>query len=451
MQPAFDMNAQANHPEVLVVGLGATGLSCARHLVERAVPVRVVDSRPSPPMATLLRKQLPDVPVHLGGFDPALFADARCIVLSPGVSVRESVIADALARDAEVIGDVELFARVVRAPVIAITGSNGKSTVTALVGSMYRIAGRRAAVGGNIGTPVLDLLGDPLPDAYVLELSSFQLETTHSLKPCVATVLNVSMDHMDRYVDLEHYAAAKRRIWHGAQTIVVNRDDSLAKLPATTTQDVITFGASPPARSSDYGIDVDWLVKGDQRLLKIGDLKLTGRHNAINVAAAFALAEAAGIERISMIEAATTFRGLPHRCETVGCWQGVTWINDSKGTNVGATVAALKGATAPLVLIAGGLGKGADFAPLARAAPADLRAIVVFGQDTEVIQQAFTGVAPVSRAAGLIQAVDRAAAIAEAGDVVLFSPACASFDMFDNYEHRGNEFKRIVRRRFACP
>ncbi|MDH3380479.1 MAG: UDP-N-acetylmuramoyl-L-alanine--D-glutamate ligase [Gammaproteobacteria bacterium] len=443
------MQSSVNPTRTLVVGLGATGMSCVRYLTAAGDSVRAVDSRATPPMLSAMQQHYPDTPLQLGEFVPEWFVDADRIVLSPGVSSAEPAILQARQHGIEVIGDVELFARAARAPIVAITGSNGKSTVTALLGAMGDADGLNTVVGGNIGTPVLDLLALPVPDLYVIELSSFQLETTFSLAPLAATILNVSMDHMDRYPDMAHYAAAKQRIWHNAGHIIINRDDSLCRDTIVTTTN--TFGVDPPPGKSDYGMVGDWLMHGAERLLRVDELQLSGRHNAGNVLAALALAAAAGISQDTAIGAAKTFPGLPHRCERVGRWLGIEWINDSKGTNVGATMTALYGMSAPTILIAGGLGKGADFTPLATAISACAKHVVLFGRDAGAIDAVIPPRIARSRVATLDQAVDAAAAVAGSGDVVLFSPACSSFDMFDNYEQRGDQFRQTVVERFTCP
>ncbi len=433
----------------LVVGLGDTGLSCARYLVAHGYRVNAVDTRAAPPRLAALRAELPQVSVHTGGLDATLFADPGLVVVSPGLSPGEPVLAAARARGVEIVGDVELFARVATAPVLAITGSNGKSTVTALAGAMCHAAGLDTAVGGNIGTPVLELLRTPEPQVYVLELSSFQLGTTESLRPLAATVLNVSADHMDRYRDLAEYTAAKARIFTGAGTMVLNRDDARVLALAAPARRIVSFGLDAPQTDDDFGVreyaGEDWLVRGDTRLLPARAVPLAGRHNLANVLAAMALAQCAGVTDDAMCAAVRGFTGLPHRTALVLEHAGVRWIDDSKGTNVGATVAALNGMTAPVVLIAGGDGKGADFTELKDAVAAHARALVLIGRDAPLIERALAGAVPVRHARDLHEAVAAAQALASPGDVVLLSPACASFDMFRDYRHRGEEFAHAVR------
>ncbi len=440
----------------LVLGLGKTGLSCARWLRAQGALVAVADSRPKPPGLDPLRAELPDLAVFTGGFQPDVFAVADRLVVSPGVPVAEPLIQAALARGVPVVGDIELFAQAATAPVIAITGSNGKSTVTTLVGLMARLAGVRVAVGGNLGDPALDLL-DPRIELYVLELSSFQLETTASLKPRAATVLNLSPDHMDRYPDYAAYVAAKARIYRGAEVAVVNRDDGpAAAIPHAGSELGFTLGA--PGGPDDFGLltlaDGVWLARGERPLIPAADIGIAGRHNLANALAALALASAADLPETAMIEALRSFRGLPHRSVLVGERDGVRWYDDSKGTNPGATVAALDGLVEPgapglVVLIAGGDGKGADFAPLRPAVERAARAVVLIGRDAPLIQAVLAGAAPLLHAADMTEAVRLAAGAARPGDSVLLSPACASFDMFDNYEHRGRVFAEAVQRWMA--
>lgn len=447
--------------KTLVIGLGKTGLSCARYLRAQGAWVAVTDSRANPPGLEQLRQELPEVAVFLGGFDPAAFAAAERLVVSPGVPVATPLIQEAQARGVPVIGDVELFAQAAArlqplAPICAITGSNGKSTVTTLLGLMARRAGRRVRVGGNLGEPVLDLL-DAQADLYVLELSSFQLETTPGLSTRAAVVLNLSADHLDRYPDLAAYGAAKARIYDRAQVAVINRDDPGVAGMARAPGREIGFTLGVPA-PGDYGLldaaDGPWLCRGGERLMPATEVLIPGRHNLANALAALALAEACDLPFGPCREVLQTFPGLDHRCQRVAMRAGVPWYDDSKGTNPGATVAALDGLVSAgdsgrVVLIAGGDGKGADFAPLAPAVARAARAVVLIGRDAPLIGQVLSGLeplVPLIHAADMGEAVTRAAAMVRPGDAVLLSPACASFDMFDNYEHRGRVFADAVRR-----
>jgi len=432
----------------LVVGLGKTGLSCARFLARRGLKVAVVDSRAQPPGLEELRGEFPDMAVETGVFEGELMDAAEVLVVSPGISVKEPAIAAARQRGAVVLGDVEIFARLATAPVIAITGSNGKSTVTTLVGEMARDAGRKVGVGGNIGTPVLELLDDEY-ELYVLELSSFQLETTHSLQPLAAVVLNVSPDHMDRYENEAEYAEAKRGIYRGEGVMVINQDDPVVMEMAEPGRQAVGFTLEE-AGEGEYGLQYDdgrlWLARGDECLIAADELKIPGKHNIANALAALALGEAAGLPMASMLETLRRFPGLPHRTQWVAMVDGVNWYNDSKGTNVGATVAAIDGLGGWLVLIAGGDGKGADFTPLRPAVADKVREVVLIGRDGPAIAEAIEGATEVSYAKDMEAAVQRAAQVAQPGDSVLLSPACASFDMFKNYEHRGEVFMAAVRR-----
>jgi len=437
----------------LVVGLGKTGLSCARYLHARGVAVAVTDSRAQPPGLERLRDELPEVALFLGDFDEAVFAAAECLVVSPGVPCSLPVIQAAAARGASIIGDVELFAASARAPVVAITGSNGKSTVTSLVGLMARLAGVRVAVGGNLGEPALDLLDEAVA-LYVLELSSFQLETTSSLRPRVAGVLNLSADHLDRYPNLDSYAAAKAGIFANAERAVVNLDDAAVRAMPIGAAERRGFTLSRPS-DGEFGLcgdaEAPWLCCGNEPWLAAAEVAIPGRHNLANALAALALGEAAELPREAMLEGLRRFPGLPHRSELIAERAGQRWYNDSKGTNPGATVAALEGLAPPgsgrrVVLIAGGDAKGADFAPLAAAAERSARAVVLIGRDAPRLAEALGDRVPVFRARDMDEAVQNAADQAAPGDDVLLSPACASFDMFADYEQRGEAFVAAVRR-----
>ena len=433
----------------LVVGLGKTGLSCVRYLCEKGRDVAVADSRLSPPGLDELRAEWPDLPVYLGEFDADLFAGFNELVVSPGISVAEPAIREAADKGAVIRGDIDLFSEVADAPIIAITGSNGKTTVTTLVGEMARAAGRRVEVGGNIGTPALELLGRGA-DLYVLELSSFQLETTQELNALAATVLNVSDDHMDRYPDKMAYFQAKQRIFNGCQNAVVNLDDALSTPMARDNLRFLCFGfhrVNPDTFSTRDDDEGTWITFGFDNLLLAEDLGLMGQHNISNVMAALALGHAAGLPMDVMLETAKRFRGLPHRCEFVRRLGEVDYINDSKGTNVGATAAAIESlapAGGKIVLIAGGEGKGADFSLLADPVSAHCRAVVLIGADAEIIATALGNRVETVNAADIADAVQTAKKLAEPGDRVLLSPACASFDMFRDYGDRGDRFRQQV-------
>ena len=431
----------------VVVGLGKTGASCLRFLAKRGIAVSATDTRTAPPGLTELGGLAKTLDIRLGGFDLSLLDGASQLLISPGVSLREPIASQARARGIEVLGDIELFARAVRAPVIGITGTNGKSTVTSLVASMAAAAGRRVLAGGNLGVPALDLLEQPVPDLYVLELSSFQLETTSSLALKAAVVLNVTADHMDRYASIEDYARAKARIFARAATMVLNADDPLVAAMRRDGAHVVTFSTQRP--------DVDFsllesgkstvLARRGEPLLDTSRMKISGLHNAANALAALALGEAAGLELPPMLAALESFPGLKHRSAWIADIAGVRFVDDSKGTNVGATIAAVSGLRGPLVVIAGGEGKGQDFAPLAPVFSGKVRHAVLIGKDAPAVAAALKGVCTVERAATLEAAVRAAAAAARPGETVLLSPACSSLDMFRDYAHRGEVFAAAVR------
>jgi len=434
---------------VLIVGLGKTGLSCARYLSAQGIEVAITDSREKPPELASLSAELPHVAVFTGGFDEQVFSSADELIVSPGVSLKHPLIKQAMDQGKTILGDVELFAQHVSAPSIVITGSNGKSTVTSLVGIMAREAGKDVRVGGNIGKPVLELIEDEEPDCYVLELSSFQLEYTQSLNAKVATVLNLSEDHMDRYDDFQEYVDAKKRVFRGNGIMVLNRDDERVMAMAEPVRKIISFGLQP-AESNQYGLNEyrgdQWLCRGDTRLLNREELLIPGKHNIANALAALAIGEAAGFSQSAMLTALKGFKGLPHRSQFVMELNGVRWYNDSKGTNVGATEAALSGLDGKVVLIAGGEGKGADFSRLQTVVKDKARALVLLGKDAELIADALNGLCVTVFAEDMEDAVNKAASLALEGDAVLLSPACASFDMFTGFEHRGDVFMQMVGR-----
>ena len=446
-----------HHPnapsKTLVVGLGATGLSVARYLVRRGEQVAIADSRKTPPGLDTLNEELPDIAVFLGPFDDALFHSADRLVVSPGVPVATPQIDAARQRGVPVVGDIELFTQVANAPVVAITGSNGKSTVTTLLGEMAKASGLKVAVGGNLGTPALDLLDDDI-ELYVLELSSFQLETTYSMQAAVATVLNISPDHMDRYASVGAYIEAKARVFRGAGVGVFNADDPLvAAMSGADDAWFFTLGESQSEKMFGVcSLDGDeYLCRGEQPLLAVNELLIPGSHNRANALAALAMGTALGLDLSSMLDALRRFRGLPHRTEFVAEIDGVTWYNDSKGTNVGAAIAALQGLdrgdASRTVLIAGGDCKGADFAPLAPVLTQCVRSVVLIGRDAPAIAAVVPPGIEQMMAASMDEAVARAAACARPGDRVLLSPGCASFDMFSGFAERGERFLQAVRRR----
>jgi UDP-N-acetylmuramoylalanine--D-glutamate ligase len=430
----------------VVVGLGKTGASVVRYLAGRGVEVSATDSRTDPPGLRQMGGLAQRVDIRLGGFDLSLLDHASQVLMSPGVSLEEPIARRARELGLEIVGDIELFARAVRAPVIGITGTNGKSTVTTLVARMAEAAGRRVLAGGNLGEPALDLLSREPPDLYVLELSSFQLETTNSLALLAGVVLNVTADHMDRYRSVEEYARAKQRIFRHAATAVLNADDPLVTAMRGSAARVVTFSTEGAA---DFHLLQDGgrgrLACRGQPLMDTSRLKIAGRHNAANALAALALGEAAQLPMRAMLEALEAFPGLPHRSAWVADVAGVRYLDDSKGTNVGATLAAVEGLAGPLVIIAGGDGKGQDFAPLAAAFRGKVRLAVLIGKDAPALSAALAGACEIRRADSMQAAVRAAAEAARPGDTVLLSPACASLDMFRDYGHRGEAFATAVR------
>ncbi len=446
------------HRRVLVLGLGLTGFSLVRHLMRGGAQVTAADTRQTPPYAERVRREWPQVNVHCGPLTPTLFDGIDLIAISPGVAKDQPLIQEAVARGVELAGDVELFARALPAgqKVLAITGTNGKTTTTALTRSLCEAAGLTAAAAGNIGDAVLDVLekiedGGVWPDVFVLELSSYQLETTASLAPVAATVLNVSENHLDRYPGVEAYAAAKATIFRRAQQQVLNADDAIVAKMRIAGRPVQWFGRDIPAGAATawHLAEHDgatWLMRDTMPLFPASSLTLAGRHNALNALAALALTSCVAMVDEKVLEALKSFRGLPHRMEDVAVVDGVRYINDSKATTVTATQAALDGMAAPVVLIAGGDGKGQDFMPLAATAARYCRAVLLIGRDAPQIEAALSqhGVV-LERCGTLATAVARARTLAQTGDTVLLSPACASLDQFSDYMTRGRAFAEAVR------
>ena len=427
---------------VLVLGLGDTGLSVANWVEQEGGMVRAADTRAAPPRRNDFAGEL-----HTGKFKSSLLKDIDLVCISPGLSLQEELIQAAVAKDIPVVGDIELFAWAAKGKVLAVTGTNGKSTVTALTGHLLRSAGVDCEVAGNISPPALDALRkrkNP-PAAWVLELSSYQLETTWSLEPEAAALLNLSEDHLDRYAGLAQYAQAKARIFVGQGAQVLNRCDSASMALALPGRVEITFGLDAPSMPEDFGIADGWMMRGKDRILAVADLPLSGAHNASNALAACALAHLGGVPLAALAGGLRSFHGLPHRMQRVALRGGVEWLDDSKGTNVGATVAALNGLSKKAVLILGGEGKGQNFAPLASAIRAHAKQVLLIGRDAALIEKAIAASdVPAERIASMGKAVVRAAQIAVPGDVVLLSPACASFDMFRDYKQRGEAFAAAV-------
>ena len=443
------MAEQAQHFDTLVLGLGRTGLSCVNYLAGLGERIGVADTRQDPPGLPDLERRHADTPFFAGEFSPELLCRARRLVVSPGIAPGHPAIRAAARAGVEILGDVEIFCRNANAPLVAVTGSNGKSTVVSLLAQMLERAGLRAGLGGNIGTPALDLLAEPAPDYYVLELSSFQLETLRSHRPAAAAVLNVSADHLDRHESMEDYAQAKQNVYAGDGAMIINLDDDTVRAMQRPGRRTVSYSLARPDadfRAGDRNGET-WLVHGDEMLIRQSELRIHGLHNLANVLACLALGRALDLPLPAMLEAARDFSGLPHRCERVAASNGVDWINDSKGTNVGATLAALRGLgqeRSNMVLVAGGDGKGADFSPLADAIGAHVKAVILMGKSAQDIAAIVPPGNPVFYATGMDAAVSTASRLAQAGDTVLLSPACASTDMFTDFAERGDAFKHSV-------
>ncbi|MEH6590088.1 MAG: UDP-N-acetylmuramoyl-L-alanine--D-glutamate ligase [Halioglobus sp.] len=432
----------------VVVGLGVTGVSCARYLSQAGQAFSIVDTRSAPPGLEQFRQEFPDIPVFVGNIPDNVLEQASELIVSPGVPLAEPAIAKARQAGVDIVGDIDLFVRTATAPIIGITGSNAKSTVTALVGKMAADAGIDVGVGGNIGVPALDLLQGN-HQLYVLELSSFQLERAGKLNLAVATVLNVSADHLDRHGSLPVYHQAKHRIFYGCKKAVVNKDDSLTTPLVADDVGLVSWRCGEPELAG-FGLrwqeGEEFLSFGFELLLPVAELALPGRHNIANALAALAIGYSAGLPMASMLSTLTEFQGLPHRCQLVAEINGVRYIDDSKGTNIGATEAALKGLAkgSNIILIAGGQAKGADLSLLEPAVSAHCKRVIAIGEAQAQIQASFSASVAVELSDTLDDAVRSAAAQAEVGDCVLLSPACASFDMFTGYEHRGQVFNAAV-------
>jgi UDP-N-acetylmuramoylalanine--D-glutamate ligase len=429
---------------LLVLGLGDTGLSVARYAAGQGASVRVADTRAKPP-----RRAAFDGDFHAGPFNASLLHGVDMLCISPGLPLDSEIVRGALERAIPVVGDVELFAWQNRAPVLAVTGTNGKSTVTALTAHLLKSAGLDAEAAGNIAPPVLEALmrREAPPAAWVLELSSYQLETTWSLNPRAAAMLNLSEDHLDRYAGIDEYGAAKARIFLGSGVQVLNRDDPRSAAMARRERSSITFGLDAPARATDFGIAQGALLRGAEKILDVAALPIHGAHNAANALAACALASAL-VPISKLAQGLRAFKGLAHRLELVATRNGVAWYDDSKGTNVGATIAALQGLGRKTVLILGGEGKGQDFSPLVEPVRRHATRVLLIGRDAPLIERALQGTqagVPTERCPTLEAAVQRAAELARRDEAVLLSPACASFDMFRDYKHRGEVFAAAVK------
>ena len=440
----FSLNK--DHSKVVVVGLGKTGLSVAYFLGRLGLQFAIVDSRQKPPFNDELLNEMPDVAVFTGDFDQSVFDVASHIIVSPGVSMQEPMIQEALAKGVRSLSDIDLFACAVSEPVVAITGSNGKSTVTTLLGDMAKAAGKRVAVGGNLGTPALELLADDA-ELYILELSSFQLERTSQLNAVAATVLNISADHLDRYANIDAYAAQKNKVYAGNGVMLVNSDCPYAIKEQQKNRNVVTFGFK---ESADYSViettEGRSLAFHGRPILPVSELLISGMHNQANALAALALGAIIGLPEAAMCDALRRFKGLKHRMQLVTKINEVNWVNDSKATNVGACVAALQGLKdSSVVLIAGGDAKAADMSDLVPVLIEKVKSLLLIGKDSQLIQQAVNDCIPVQDVGTLKNAVKRAREISKAGDTVLLSPACASMDQFANYQERGAQFEAEVR------
>lgn len=448
MYKLLSRELQAGEKPVVVVGLGDTGLSCARLLHRQGIVFSVMDNRDLPPGLAQLRAEMPEVETFLGKFDVDVLLAAQRLLVSPGVSLEEPELLQAGAAGIEIAGDMDLFCELAEAPVVAITGSNAKSTVTDLLGVMAQASGRSVGVGGNLGIPALELL-NPETDLYVIEMSSFQLERAGALNIDLAVLLNLSDDHIDRHGNLENYRSAKQRVFYGASRAVINRDDDNS-CPANGDIEVVSsFGLDAP-EPGQFGLLEDngelWLARGSECLIAVDELQLLGRHNYSNALACLALGTELGLNQTVMFQTLREYQGLPHRCELVADIDGVRYVNDSKATNTGAAIAALEGLgqSRNILLIAGGQGKGADFSILHKAVAEFCKAVFLLGEDAAVLESALDGAAPLHRVGTLSDAVSQVAAVAVSGDVVLLSPACASFDMFESFEHRGDCYRDAV-------
>ena len=429
----------------LVVGLGATGLSIARYLKRNDCNAIFYDSRKEPPGLDKLAELFPDAELRLG--NDKLPRNVTRVIASPGIPDSHPLLRKARKKKLEIVSDIELFARDANKPFVAVTGSNGKSTVTTLLYHMCRADGRNVLAGGNLGEPALDLLDQDVPDIYVLELSSFQLQRTENLPAAVALLLNVSPDHLDWHADEDEYRSAKYRIFKDADAAVINRADEEVAHRVEHCGRVASFGLDAPD-ADQYGLREEdgerFLARGDTLLLSIRDLALYGIHNQLNALAALAAGDLIGLDMAAMLQVLVEFPGLPHRMQFVARIRAVDYINDSKATNVAAAVASIKSVEGMLVLIAGGDGKGADFSELAEAVEGKLRGAVLIGEDAEKIAHALDTVMPVHFAENMDSAVHMAATCAESEDTVLLAPACASFDQYDNYMARGDAFCAAV-------
>jgi UDP-N-acetylmuramoylalanine--D-glutamate ligase len=443
------MNDTKQHYDAVIVGLGKTGLSCVRYLLKKGSTIAVTDSRVNPPELSTLKNEFETVPVYLGEISAEILLSSDQVILSPGVALDNKAIKQAIEKGIPVFGDIELFCQQVKVPVIAISGSNGKSTVTTLVAEMTQQAGMNVSVGGNLGRRALDLLNDKGTELYVLELSSFQLETTFSLNAHAAVVLNVSPDHMDRYASLDDYALAKKKIYSGNGLMVINQDDDVVNAMRETSRKVISFSLSKP-EGNNFGVIEEhgetWLCQGEQRIIKQTELGIKGEHNVANALAAMALAGSVDVPLSVMAETLRKFSGLAHRCQWVKTINKVSWFNDSKATNVGACIASITGlcSLGKIILIAGGDSKNADLSSLKPVIQQHVKKVILLGIDAKKIADVIGSDVEYEFVTDMKAAVELASKSAEAGDLVLLAPACASLDMYENYQQRGDVFVAAV-------
>jgi len=437
----------------VIIGLGVTGLSCARYCLQYDIPFVINDSRHHPPCLEQLKKLSSHINMVLGEISLQLIMQASLLLVSPGISLQHPAIAMAITKGIPVVGDIELFVQKIKQPIVAITGSNAKSTVVTLVGEMAKAQGKKAILGGNLGVPVLDLLSQSSPDFYCLELSSFQLERTYSLSAKIATVLNICEDHMDRYDNMDEYILIKKRIYKDCQLAVINRHDK--RLYPSLDVPCISFGLDQPEQGH-FGIikahGVHYLAYGNQCLMPVDDIKMPGRHNMMNALSALAIGDSLSFDLPKMLSVLRKFPGLPHRCQFLQEYGGVHWYNDSKSTNVGATMAAVDSLSSltttrgKIILIAGGVGKGTDFSPLKSLLKKHARQLIVLGIAAKRMIRCFKDIIDIEHVNDLQTAIEVADLVAVRGDIVLLSPACASFDMFQNFEDRGNQFMTLVQK-----
>ena len=448
----LDMTNTGKKFDLMILGMGKTGLSCLKYFSNRNKSIAMMDSREFPPELDSIKKGYPDIPLYLGKFDQEKICMAELLIVSPGISVNEPSIKTARECGIKIFGDIEVFCNNVSRPVLAVTGSNGKSTVASLISDMIENSGRQVKLGGNIGTPALDLISQDEPDYYVLELSSFQLETTESLNAIASVILNISEDHMDRYSGIESYTAAKKKIYTGTGTMVINLDDDLVSAMVTSDRKYICYTTRDNPRENTFYLTRNngsiFITYANQQLLDINSLSLSGRHNVSNCMAALALGTAIGLPVAAMLTVLQKFQGLPHRCQWVTNLGGVDWYNDSKATNVGACRAAIEGLAGDnnIILIAGGQGKGADFSRLSEVCNGKVRAAVMIGADAGLLANAIQDSVEIYNSIDMVSAVALAHQLSRPGDIVLLSPACASLDMFDDYKHRGQVFINAVER-----